>query len=385
MFARYLEHDRRSKQLQWWDLQGLAPRALVPLVVGVICAVASGVAAYSAAHLGVGVGVGLGTGIFVGLAVGLPVRHASRFAGAHPGVGMAGALAGAAIGSIAAGVAGHFGIGYALSIFGSLPEALGVGIGVGASSGWVGGLTGGLLGGFAGALLAGVGVGLPAAVVNGLGCGVAAALATHHVGRREPALVRPTWAKEVGVTAGLVIGVTVGLLAWRQVGAAGAIVLGIAVGGSAAWPFGLRYSSDPESVVATPAAALSRDASAFWRTALPAWLGATAVAFVGGVFAAAANVPSKGRHISDFSHGIGLGLAGGVVVGLTFGFYHAASPSFRVVSWWLALRGRAPWRLMTFFAQARQLGVLRQEGPAYQFRHGELQKRLAETVDAKSD
>jgi hypothetical protein len=43
----------------------------------------------------------------------------------------------------------------------------------------------------------------------------------------------------------------------------------------------------------------------------------------------------------------------------------------------LALRGRLPWRLMTFCEEAHQRGVLRQAGSVYQFRHGRLRERLA--------
>ncbi|WP_157845193.1 MULTISPECIES: hypothetical protein [Pseudofrankia] len=45
---------------------------------------------------------------------------------------------------------------------------------------------------------------------------------------------------------------------------------------------------------------------------------------------------------------------------------------------WLAARGRLPRDLMAFLADAHEnRGVLRQAGAAYQFRHVELQRRLA--------
>ncbi|MBC7274300.1 MAG: hypothetical protein H5T76_37285, partial [Streptomyces sp.] len=46
---------------------------------------------------------------------------------------------------------------------------------------------------------------------------------------------------------------------------------------------------------------------------------------------------------------------------------------------WLALTGRAPWRLMTFLDDAHQHGVLRQSGAHYEFRHEHLRHRLAAT------
>ncbi|MGW2286556.1 NACHT domain-containing protein [Streptomyces phaeochromogenes] len=44
---------------------------------------------------------------------------------------------------------------------------------------------------------------------------------------------------------------------------------------------------------------------------------------------------------------------------------------------WLALSGRAPWRLMGFLDEAHRRGVLRQSGAHYEFRHLRLQQSLA--------
>src|SRR5207244_3307474 len=68
-------------------------------------------------------------------------------------------------------------------------------------------------------------------------------------------------------------------------------------------------------------------------------------------------------------------LVGGVAA-LAYGF---ARPwvSYTVARTWLALRGRLPWRLMSFLDDAHRLGLLRQVGPYYQFRHADLQDRLA--------
>lgn len=54
-----------------------------------------------------------------------------------------------------------------------------------------------------------------------------------------------------------------------------------------------------------------------------------------------------------------------------------AWPRFVIVRSWLALRGKLPWRLMTFLADARRREILRQAGGAYQFRHIRLQETLA--------
>ncbi|MGX1885828.1 NACHT domain-containing protein [Streptomyces sp. NPDC055287] len=48
---------------------------------------------------------------------------------------------------------------------------------------------------------------------------------------------------------------------------------------------------------------------------------------------------------------------------------------------WLAVTGRAPWRLMGFLEEAHRRGVLRQSGAHYEFRHLRLQQRLAGARD----
>jgi hypothetical protein len=75
--------------------------------------------------------------------------------------------------------------------------------------------------------------------------------------------------------------------------------------------------------------------------------------------------------------GLVLGLMAGLSFGLSAGFKEAAWGWFAVARCWLALRGRLPWRLMGFLADAHQRGVLRQAGAVYQFRHAELQRHLA--------
>ncbi|WP_037577579.1 NACHT domain-containing protein [Phaeacidiphilus oryzae] len=54
-----------------------------------------------------------------------------------------------------------------------------------------------------------------------------------------------------------------------------------------------------------------------------------------------------------------------------------AWPRCVVVRWFLAARGRLPWRLLSFLEDARARGLLRQAGGVYQFRHVALQERLA--------
>jgi hypothetical protein len=74
------------------------------------------------------------------------------------------------------------------------------------------------------------------------------------------------------------------------------------------------------------------------------------------------------------SHALGVG--GGLAVGIA---YVSSGPygRFSQARIWLSCQRRLPLRLMTFLADAHERQVLRQVGSVYQFRHPQLQKRLA--------
>ncbi|GAB2837186.1 hypothetical protein [Lentzea nigeriaca] len=65
-----------------------------------------------------------------------------------------------------------------------------------------------------------------------------------------------------------------------------------------------------------------------------------------------------------------------VVVGCVAAAGRTAWMSYVTARTWLALKGDVPWRLMTFLDDARRRGVLRANGPAYQFRHVRLREHL---------
>jgi len=75
----------------------------------------------------------------------------------------------------------------------------------------------------------------------------------------------------------------------------------------------------------------------------------------------------------------------GIVIGLVCGIPVAVRRSRKQAVWlsyelsrlWLALSGQVPGSLMAFLGDAHKRGVLRQAGAVYQFRHLELQHRLA--------
>nr|SBO93313.1 transcriptional regulator, XRE family [Nonomuraea gerenzanensis] len=81
--------------------------------------------------------------------------------------------------------------------------------------------------------------------------------------------------------------------------------------------------------------------------------------------------------------GIGVGLVG-LLFGLLLGSHHAWL-AYNLTVPRLATRGSLPLRAMDFLDDAHRLGLLRTEGPYYQFRHVELQQHLARELAAKKD
>ncbi len=75
-----------------------------------------------------------------------------------------------------------------------------------------------------------------------------------------------------------------------------------------------------------------------------------------------------------------LGLLDGGLVGLVLSLAAHAWSHYTLARLVLAARGELPWRLRAFLADAHRLGVLRQVGAVYQFRHARLQDRLADGV-----
>ncbi|WP_251743399.1 NACHT domain-containing NTPase [Frankia sp. AiPs1] len=81
--------------------------------------------------------------------------------------------------------------------------------------------------------------------------------------------------------------------------------------------------------------------------------------------------------IGNLAGGPVIGLVAGLMMGVGSGMLNIPWGDFMLARTWLTIRGRLPWRLMAFLGDAHRRGVLRQVGAAYQFRHIELQHRLA--------
>src|SRR5262249_7288889 len=86
-------------------------------------------------------------------------------------------------------------------------------------------------------------------------------------------------------------------------------------------------------------------------------------------------------YVSSIADGVVFGLSFGAVVGFAFRLalngYGSVWPQWIFAREILTIRRRVPQRLIAFLSDAHKRGVLRQVGPVYQFRHIELQRRLA--------
>jgi NACHT domain len=176
----------------------------------------------------------------------------------------------------------------------------------------------------------------------------------------------------VGAVAGIVAGVVAGLGIGRAagIGLRAGVALGI-VAWLATWTADQQGAPLDISSAASPLAVLARDRKAAIVVAIGVGVG------VGVGFGAALGI-SLG-----IVAGLVTAMASGVATGPAISFNEAAWPSYGIARIWLALHHRLPWSLMGFLADAHRRGVLRQAGAVYQFRHIELQHRLA-TRPAKS-
>jgi hypothetical protein len=139
----------------------------------------------------------------------------------------------------------------------------------------------------------------------------------------------------------------------------------------------LRDVPTTSYLAAGPPALLAEDRRTFWKIALASalgpglWIGVTAGFGVSLMFSRPST--TAGLYIA-----ISVGFGASLAIGLGTAMASTAWGAFAIARLWLAVSGRLPWRLMSFLADAHtQRGVLRQVGGAYEFRHVQLQQRLA--------
>ena len=221
------------------------------------------------------------------------------------------------------------------------------------------------------------GDGLVAGVLHVAGSVTAAGLVAGVMVRFRPGGRRVTEApargmrinvRKLDVTAVFVVLVVVGAVVGFGARAGVPFVVVVVVGLGALT--GLEGVPGDPAKSTSPKAVLARDR----RTALLYMLASGVVAGV--AFGVGAAI------VAGAAFGVVTGLVAGVVFGFLFSFSEAAWPSYLLTMGWLAFRHRLPWSLMGFLEDAHKRGVLRQAGAVYQFRHIELQRRLANTSGA---
>lgn len=128
-----------------------------------------------------------------------------------------------------------------------------------------------------------------------------------------------------------------------------------------------RETARPRDIesVASPISALARVRRATVATGIIAGIVPGAIGGIVGAVTSGA--------LSGIEDGLALALAFGVVMASLSSTW----PWYEIARIWLALKHRLPWSLMRFLTDAHRRGVLRQIGAVYQFRHIELQHRLA--------
>ncbi|MER7107167.1 hypothetical protein [Streptomyces sp. NPDC000229] len=90
-----------------------------------------------------------------------------------------------------------------------------------------------------------------------------------------------------------------------------------------------------------------------------------------------ASSPSHGPAAVDMLAAVVVLVLGVGPTGLVLASASSSWPHYTAARPVPAARGRLPWRLQAFLADAHRLGVLRQVGPVHQFRHARLQQRMA--------
>jgi hypothetical protein len=172
-------------------------------------------------------------------------------------------------------------------------------------------------------------------------------------------------------TAKLVVGFVGGFAIGLWAGLGGGLVFGLGAGlgiGLGGVPRDIAEAIDPRLV-------LARDRQVMLFLTLGIGLGG-GLAF--GLVVGLGGALGVGIRLAvELEVGLGLGLVFGFGFGLGGGLENTKWTPYVLARGWLAFRRQLPWPLMAFLADAHQRGVLRQAGATYQFRHLELQHRLA--------
>jgi hypothetical protein len=135
---------------------------------------------------------------------------------------------------------------------------------------------------------------------------------------------------------------------------------------------GLRNVQDDLWTGATPQSVLSRDRRIASVIAATALIGSVAVFSILLLPYGSTDGYNATLLVASF-----IGLSFALMSTPLLCFTRTAWPTYKLACASFALRGQLPWNLTTFLSDAHRRGVLRRAGAFYQFRHLELQHRLA--------
>jgi hypothetical protein len=169
---------------------------------------------------------------------------------------------------------------------------------------------------------------------------------------------------------GLAVGLAGGTVAWLTAGVVPGIAFGLGGGLAGGLAGGLGGAPEKLKAAADPSTVFVRDRRTFLLVGIVAWV--VAGLLVGSVTGLARG--SAGGLSAGVLAGVGLGFGASLAAAFIQGVWGA----FAITRCWLALSRRLPWRLMRFLDDAHRLGLLRQVGPAYQFRHEDLKEYFAQ-------
>ena len=345
--ARHLEKTIAAPDIAWWQLHRAASHTAFRFVAGLVA----------------GVVFGIVTGVVTGVVTGLltdPLR------------GLLAGLLGFAIGGLVFGLGAVLAAGYgntkapARGIRISV-RGLGIGLAIGLATGLLAGLGNRPLRGF---LVEELGF---AAVWLVFGFGVG--LATGYGSGKAPA--RGIRISVRGLGIGLGIGLVTGLVTGLVFGIGYGLFAGLLAGLVGFRATGLAGVPRDVAGATTPRAVLARDRLVALVLMLAAGLMFGLLFGFGLVAGFGAGLGLGAKLVAGLVAGLVTGLVFGPPAGFTLSIGLTAWPSYTLTRGWLALHHQLPWSLMDFLADAHRRGVLRQTGAVYQFRHLELQRRLA--------
>jgi hypothetical protein len=220
----------------------------------------------------------------------------------------------------------------------------------------------------------GLGLGLGFGLGSGLAVGLAAGLV---IQRRFGSAKAPArgMRRKRGFGVGLALMLGLGLAG----GIAGGFVLGLVLVLGLGFVLVFRLAGVPSDLagVTSPGTALARDRQVALLPVFVAGLVAGLVFGLGDGLVFGLVFGLGDWLVFGLVAGLVFGLVAGLVAGLGLSMSRTAWPSYMLTRGWLAFHHHLPWSLMSFLADAHRRGVLRQVGAVYQFRHIELQHRLA--------